>query len=162
VAVLGPVRHPEWRELETVSRAFGIQLHPLAIEQFDELATLFQTARNKRVKGLIVVASGQIRFHSLQIVELAAQNQLPVMYPTSNYVDDGGLMAYGVKMTAMSRRAAYYVDRILRGAKPSDLPVEQPMNAEFIINLKAAKQIDLMIPPEVLYRADKVIRDAPG
>jgi putative ABC transport system substrate-binding protein len=159
VAVLGPLGHPEWNELKTVSQPFGIQLQALIFEQPDTFETLFQAARKKRSQGLVVVASGHINpYYSLEIVELATQNKLPAIYPTENYVDHGGLMAYGMDMAAIFRRAAHYVDKILKGAEPSELPVEQATKVEFIVNLGAAKQIGLTIPPEVLYRADKVIK----
>ena len=93
-----------------------------------------------------------------QIVDLAVKNSLPTIYPQSDYMDDGGLMFYGPNTTELFRRAATYVDKILKGARPADLPVEQPKKFEFIINLKAAKQIGLTIPPNVLLRADKVIK----
>jgi putative ABC transport system substrate-binding protein len=93
-----------------------------------------------------------------RIVDLAAKNRLPAMYPNSEYVEAGGLMSYSADIVAMFRRAAVYVDKILKGTKPADLPVEQPTKFEFIINLKAAKQIGLTIPPNVLVRADRVIK----
>jgi putative ABC transport system substrate-binding protein len=93
-----------------------------------------------------------------QLANLAVSERLPAIYPQSEYVEDGGLMVYGVSYTELSRRAATYVDKILKGAKPADLPVEQPKKFELIVNLKAAKQIGLTIPPNVLARADRVIR----
>jgi putative ABC transport system substrate-binding protein len=93
-----------------------------------------------------------------EIAELAVKSRLPAIYEQAAYVEDGGLMSYGVSVTDLARRAATYVDKILKGAKPADLAVEQPTKFEFIINLKAAKQIELTIPPNVLARADKVIR----
>jgi putative ABC transport system substrate-binding protein len=94
----------------------------------------------------------------LKIAGLALKSGLPVIYPASQYVEDGGLMSYGVSIADLDRRAAIYVDKILKGAKPADLPVEQPTKFELVINLKAAKQIGLTIPPNVLARADRVIR----
>ena len=96
--------------------------------------------------------------NSRRIIALATKLRLPAMYQTRNLVEDGGLMAYGVHYGDLYRRAAVYVDKILKGAKPADLPVEQPTKFELVINLKTAKQIDLMIPPSVLARADRVIR----
>jgi putative ABC transport system substrate-binding protein len=96
--------------------------------------------------------------HRTEIANLAVKSRLPVIYHSPVYVEDGGLMSYGVRFIDLDRRAAAYVDKILKGAKPADLPVEQPMKFEFIINLKAAKQIGLTIPPNVLVRADKVIK----
>jgi putative tryptophan/tyrosine transport system substrate-binding protein len=108
--------------------------------------------------ALIVMPSSITTLHRAEIVSLAAKHRLPVMYGVNVYVMSGGLMSYGPNLDALNHRAAYYVDRILKGAKPADLPVEQPTKFEFLINLKAAKQIGLTIPPNVLARADKVIK----
>jgi putative ABC transport system substrate-binding protein len=99
-----------------------------------------------------------LKFSGTQVVDLAVKSRLPVIYSGRTYVEAGGLMSYGVNNADLDRRAATYVDKILKGAKPADLPVEQPKKFEFIINLKAAKQIGLTIPPNVLARADRVIR----
>src|SRR5262249_9031305 len=96
--------------------------------------------------------------HRQEIVDLAVKSRLPVMYPISSYVEEGGLMFYGANLTDLDRRRATYVDKILKGAKPADLPVEQPTKFDFVINLKTAKQIGLIIPPEVLARATKLIK----
>ena len=106
----------------------------------------------------MMVAGAVGAAHRTQIAELAVKSRLPVMYSNSQYVEAGGLMTYGVNITDLDRRAATYVDKILKGRTPADLPVEQPMRFEFIINLKAAKAIGLTIPPNVLVRADRVIR----
>jgi putative tryptophan/tyrosine transport system substrate-binding protein len=107
---------------------------------------------------LMTVSGGVVLSQRTQVVELAAKSRLPTMYIIREYVEIGGLMSYGVSLIDLDRRAATYVDKILKGAKPADLPVEQPKKFEFIISLKAAKQIGLTIPPNVLARADKVIR----
>ena len=110
------------------------------------------------VDALLVVLSPLVTLHSKQIVELALKHRLPGMYPTRQFAEEGGIAAYGPLLSDLYRRAATYVDKILKGAKPQDLPVEQPTKFEFIINLKSAKQIGLTIPPNVLARADRVIR----
>ena len=107
---------------------------------------------------MLVLSSAVIFSKRTQIAGLAVKNRLPVNFPQNEYVEDGGLMSYAPNYADLFRRAATYVDKILKGAKPSDLPVEQPTKFEFIINLKAAKQIGLTIPPNVLARADRVIR----
>jgi putative tryptophan/tyrosine transport system substrate-binding protein len=123
-----------------------------------DLEGAFQAAAKGRVNALITAASSQINRHRKQIVELATKNRLPSMFEVSVWVEAGGLLSYSADDAASFRRAAYYVDKILKGAKPADLPVEQPTKFEFVINLKTAKQIGLTIPPNVLARVDKVIR----
>jgi putative ABC transport system substrate-binding protein len=105
-----------------------------------------------------VLQSGVAVAQRTEIAKLAIKSRLPAIYPRSDFVEDGGLMSYGVIFTDLDRRASTYVDKILKGAKPADLPVEQPKKFDFIINLKAAKQIGLTIPPNVLVRADRVIK----
>jgi putative tryptophan/tyrosine transport system substrate-binding protein len=115
--------------------------------------------RKAGTRALLVLADAVVLERNQQtIVDLALKHRLPAIYPWTSYTEIGGLMSYGTSILDMHRRSAYYVDRILRGAKPADLPVEQPTKFEFIVNLKAAKQIGLTIPPNVLARADKVIR----
>jgi putative ABC transport system substrate-binding protein len=112
-----------------------------------------------RAEALLVYPGQPTLFaNRKQIVELAAKNRLPAMYPLADYVNAGGLISYGVNNLDFFRRAATYVDKILKGTKPADLPIEQPMKFDFVVNLKAAKQIGLTIPPNVLVRADKVIK----
>ena len=112
----------------------------------------------ERVEGISTASGGINNFNRRRIVEMAAKNRLPAVYHLGQFVDDGGLMSYGPNLPDMFRRAAYYVDKILKGAKPADLPVQQPTKFELVINLKAAKQIGLTIPQNVLARADRVIR----
>ena len=108
--------------------------------------------------ALVLLASTPISSHLKQIAEFAIKNRLPSIYDRNFFPEDGGLMSYGANVPDMNRRAATYVDKILKGAKPADLPIEQPIKFDFIINLKTAKQIGLTIPQSVLYRADKVIK----
>ena len=111
-----------------------------------------------RAEAVLMLVSPVLNTRRTQIVDLAIKNRVPAVYGQQEYVEAGGLMTYGVSLTDLFRRAATYVDKILKGAEPADLPIEQPKKFEFIINLKAAKQIGLTIPPNVLARADKVIK----
>jgi ABC-type uncharacterized transport system substrate-binding protein len=126
----------------------------------DDLERAFETAANARVGALTLTPdpTGLFNANQQRIFALTVKKRLPTIYPFSEWVNAGGLMSYAADQTESYRRAAVYVDKILKGAKPADLPVEQPMKFEFIINLKAAKQIGLTIPPSVLARADRVIR----
>jgi putative ABC transport system substrate-binding protein len=119
---------------------------------------MFRAANTRRADALLVLPSALFNSHRKQIVSLVTNSRLPAMYPRAEYVEDGGLLTYGVNTPDLYRRAATFVDKILKGAKPSDLPVEQPTKFELVINLKTAKQIGLEIPANVLARADKVIR----
>jgi putative ABC transport system substrate-binding protein len=147
------------KELEPVSRLLGVKLQSLDILSPRDFETAFQTAVKERADAVLVRVSGPILSpHRKNVAALAVQSRLPVMYERAAEVGAGGLMSYGVNIPDLFRRAATYVDKILRGVKPADLPVEQPTKFEFIINLKAAKQIGLTIPPNVLARADRVIK----
>jgi putative ABC transport system substrate-binding protein len=150
------------KEVELAARELKVQLQYLDIRDArdpKDIETAFRAASKGRAEGvLIMVAPAIASAHRTQLVDLAVKSRLPVIYSGPGIVEVGGLMFYGVNTTDMDRRAATYVDKILKGAKPGDLPVEQPTKFEFIINLKAAKQIDLTIPPNVLARADKVIK----
>jgi len=146
------------RELDLAAKAFGGKLQYLDVLGPKDIETAFRAAGKGRADGVLVLASGIIGAQRAQIADLAVKNRLPVIYHESRYVEAGGLMFYGVNILDLDRRAATYVDKILKGRTPADLPVEQPMRFEFVINLKAAKQIGLTIPPNVLVRANKVIR----
>jgi len=124
----------------------------------DDIETAFQLANKKHADAIVIDGGGFFAFYRKQIIELAAKSRLPTMYANTAYVEAGGLMTYTPDLNAQYRRAATYVDKILKGAKPGDLPVEQPKKFELVINLKAAKQLGLTIPQSVLYRADKVIK----
>ena len=135
-----------------------MQLQYLDVRDPKDIETAFRAASKGRADAVVALASAFLISQQAQIAELAIKSRLPAMYERREYVEVGGLMAYGVSINDLDRRAATYVDKILKGTKPADLPVEQPKKFEFIINLKAAKQIGLTIPPNVLARADKVIK----
>jgi putative ABC transport system substrate-binding protein len=147
------------RETELAAGALRVQLQYLDVQNPKDIETVFRAASKERADAVLMNASGSLTsFQRKEIAELAAKSRLPVTYDRRAYVEAGGLMSYGVNYLDLDRRAATYVDKILKGAKPADLPVEQPVKFELIINLKAAKQIGLTIPPNVLARADKVIK----
>jgi putative ABC transport system substrate-binding protein len=147
------------REYESAARALKISLEFLELnDSHPDLEGVFQTAAKARVNALVTIASRSINRYTKQIVELAIKNRLPSMFEIATRVEAGGLMSYSADDAAIFRRAAVYVDKILKGAKPADLPVEQPTKFELVINLKTAKQIGLTIPPNVLARADPIIR----
>jgi putative tryptophan/tyrosine transport system substrate-binding protein len=146
------------KETELAAGAFGLKLQYLDVLGPKDIETAFREARKGLAEAVIVLQSAFANAHRKQIVELAMTNRLPAIYNVPEFVDAGGLMTYGVSMTDLHRRAATYVDKILKGAKPADLPIEQPTKFEFIVNLKTAKEIGLTIPPNVLVRADRVIR----
>ena len=125
-----------------------------------DLENAFQTAIKARAGAIITITNANLYLQQKRIADLAIKNRLPSLFQGSTWVESGGLMSYSTDELGAFRRAAYYVDRILKGAKPADLPVEQPMKFEFVINLKTAKQIGLDIPQSVLFRADKVIKEA--
>jgi putative ABC transport system substrate-binding protein len=144
--------------LPVAARALGLTLHPWEVRAADDFDRVFAAAGKQRPDGLYVVASPLMRAYQKRIVGLALKSRLPSMYYNTEFVDAGGLMYYGADLAESYRRVAYFVDRILKGAKPADLPVEQPTKFEFIINLKTAKQIGVTIPPEVLARANRLIK----
>jgi len=147
------------REYERAARALNVSLEFLEVNYPNpDLEAVFRSAAKARVNAIILVGSRSINRYAKQIVELALKNRLPSMFEISTRVEAGGLMSYSADDAALFRRTAVYVDKILKGAKPADLPVEQPTKFEFVINLKTAKQIGLTIPPNVLARADRVIR----
>ena len=134
------------------------QLQYLDVLAPKDIETAFRAASKGRADAVLALSSFVIISQRTQIADLAIKSRLPAIYPWPEFVQDGGLMTYGANSADLFRRAATYVDKILKGAKPADLPVEQPKKFEFIINLKAAKQIGLTIPPNVLARADRIIR----
>jgi len=147
-----------FKELEIAAKALGVKLQSLGAGGLDDLSSAFDSSKKGWAGGLILLRHVVILSHQTQIARLSAKHRLPSMFDNSDFVAAGGLMSYGPDNADLYRRAATYVDKILKGAKPADLPVEQPTKFEFIVNLKAAKQIGLTIPPNVLARAGKVIR----
>jgi putative ABC transport system substrate-binding protein len=158
LAVFDPRSRGDWGTIKRAGKGLGIQLDRLHWSHPDALKSLFKATALQRPDGLMVIAGPETNAHRREFIAFASRNRLPAMYPLPIYAADGGLMSFGPNLDVIYRRAAYYVDRILKGAKPSDLPVERPLRAEFVVNLKAAKEIGLMISPEVLQRADIVIR----
>jgi putative tryptophan/tyrosine transport system substrate-binding protein len=145
-------------EAERASPRFGIRLQPLKVQGPDEFEKAFKLATNRSARVIFVWEDAVLLPHRTRILNLAAKHRLPAASQYREFAEAGGLLSYGPNLTEQFRRAAYYVDKILRGAKPAELPVEQPTKFELTINLKTAKQIGLTIPPQVLARADKVIK----
>ena len=141
----------------TAARRLGIQVQTLAVRTPNDLDSVFSTAHSKHLQAVVVVTDGVSFNQRARIAELAAKYRLPTIYEIKEFVEAGGLISYGPSYTDLARRAAGYVDRILKGTKPADLPVEQPSRFELLINLKSAKALGLTIPPSILLRADRVI-----
>jgi len=143
---------------EVTAQALGVQVQPLEVRSPEEFESAFKAATGARARAIIILQTNLTNTHRKRIVELAANSRLATMLGESGLMDAGGLMSYGPNYAHLFRRAAVYVDKILKGAKPADIPVEQPTKFEFVINLKTAKALNLTIPQSVLYRADKVIK----
>jgi putative ABC transport system substrate-binding protein len=162
VAVIGNSTSPgnadTLKELEVAAQALKLELQYLDVLSVNDIETAFRAAGKERADAVIVLSGSILTSQRRQIIDLAVKSRLPASYARPEFVESGGLMTYGVSLIDNFRRAASYVDKILKGAKPGDLPVEQPTKFELVINLKAAKQIGLTIPPDVLARADRVIR----
>jgi putative ABC transport system substrate-binding protein len=146
------------KETEVAAGALGIKIQSLVVKVSNDLERAFATIRLERSRGLAPLRSRTTNNLDDRIIELAKRNRVPTVYDNRPLVEAGGLMSYGTLIADLDRRAATYVDKILKGAKPANLPVEQPMKFEFIVNLRTAQQIRLTIPPNVLVRADRVIR----
>jgi putative ABC transport system substrate-binding protein len=147
-----------WQESQDAARALGLQLHPIRVSSAGKLEDAFKAATKVQSAALMVAAGSLSSSNAKIVTDLAAKYRLPAVFDRSEFITTGGLMSYGPDRAELYRRAAIFVDKILKGTKPADIPVEQPTKFELIINLKAAKQIGLTIPPNVLERADKVIR----
>jgi putative tryptophan/tyrosine transport system substrate-binding protein len=153
-----PAAAQQWKESQQPARELGLQLHSMEVSSADKFEGAFKEAVKAHSAALAVTQNALVASNQKRIVELVAKNRLPAIFTSGNYAVSGGLMSYGADQVEPFRRAASMVDKILKGTKPVDLPVEQPTKFELIINLKAAKQIGLTIPPNVLVRADRVIR----
>ena len=162
VAVFGTSTYPgngqALKEMEVAAREFGMKLQYLDVLDSKNIANAFREASRAHADAVLVLASPVFISQRTQITDLVIKNRVPAIYPNGEYVEDGGLMSYGANNADLFRRAAIYVDKILKGRKPGDLPVEQPTKFEFVVNLKAAKRIGVTIPPNVLARADRVIK----
>jgi ABC-type uncharacterized transport system substrate-binding protein len=147
-----------WKESLVSARELGLQLHSMEVSSADKFDSAFKEATKAGSTAIAVTLDGLINSNQKRIADLAIKNRLPAIYPRGDFAESGGLISYGPDQAEPYRRIASMVDKILKGTKPADIPVEQPKKFEFIINLKAAKQIGLTIPPNVLARADKVIK----
>jgi len=155
--LVDPIAAPQIKELENAARSLGVKLMVQDIRTPDDFPAAFDAGISGRADGLLTTAESIFAFESKRVVELAARHHLPGQYPYRVVVDSGGLMAYDSYTPDLLGRTAIYVDKILKGAKPADLPVEQPTKFEFVINLKTARTLGLTIPPGVLAIADEVI-----
>jgi putative ABC transport system substrate-binding protein len=162
VAVMWDPQNPsatqQWKESQLPARELGLQLHSMEVGSADKFESAFKEATKARSGALAGTLHGLANSNQKRIAELAAGHRLPAIYARSDFVDNGGLISYGADNAEPFRRAAYYVDRILKGAKPEDLPVEQPMKFELVLNLKTAKTLGLTIPPIVLMRVTRVVK----
>jgi putative tryptophan/tyrosine transport system substrate-binding protein len=162
LAVLGNSTHPgnaqALKETQLAAGALAVQLQYLDVRDAKDIETAFRALSKGRADAVLVLENPVLTSHRKQLIDLAVTGRLPAIYPQTEYMEAGGLIYYGTNTPDLFRRAATYVAKILKGAKPADLPVEQPKKFELVINLKAAKQIGLTVPPNVLARADKVIR----
>jgi putative ABC transport system substrate-binding protein len=153
-----PANALNWKESQLLARQLALQLHSMEVGSADKYEGVFQEAAKVRSGALSVIQDPLAVSNRKLIADLAIKNRLPAIYPRENFVESGGLMSYGADQAEFYRRAAVYVDKILKATKPADLPVEQPTKFELVINLKTAKAIGLTIVPNVLARADRVIR----
>ena len=153
-----PTQPLEWKEIQVAAQVLGLKLQSLGVRSVNDFDGVFKAALRDRAQALINLPEALVNANFKSIAEFAVKHKLPTMYSDLSGIDAGGLMFYGPITADLWRRAAIYVDKILKGSKPADLPVERPMKFEFVVNLKTAKQIGLTIPPNVLARADRVIR----
>ena len=152
-----PVSKPELDEAEAAARSGGLQIQSISVAKSNDLARAFQSMKEDRAQALIVLSDAMLFGNRKQIADLAAANQLPTISYTGEFAKSGTLMGYGPDLHVLARRSAIYVDKILKGAKPGDQPIEQPTKFELVMNLKTAKTLGLTVPPALLSRADEVI-----
>jgi len=152
-----PVAPPQWEETKTAAQSWGIDAELLDVRSDEDIGHAFDRAKERHVDALLVGLDGLIQAHRQMIASLATRNRLPAVYSGREFIEAGGLLSYAVSYPDLYRRATIYVDKIFKGAKPADLPVEQPTKFELIINLRAAKTLGLTIPPTLLARADEVV-----
>ena len=161
VAIGGDVTRPgipqALREINVAADALGVQVQYLELREPKDIETAFRAASKEHADAVLVLGSPVLLSQRRQIADVAAKSRLPAIYPRPEFVEDGGLMSYGVSFTDLFRRAATYVDKILKGAKPAELPIEQPTKFELVINLKTAKALGLTVPQSLVARADEVI-----
>jgi len=146
------------KEMKVLAQPLGVQVQVLAVREANEIEGIFSLISRKRVQAFILIPTPMFTYHRKVIVELASKSRLPAIYPHRGYVETGGLMSYAANPADLFHRAASYVDKILKGAKPADLPIERPTKFELVINLKTAKELDLKIPSEALMWADQLIK----
>jgi putative tryptophan/tyrosine transport system substrate-binding protein len=155
--VIDPKAHPQRQEIEAAGRSLEIEIEPVEVRTAADIDAAYQTLASAGVQAVVVEQSNMLVNSSKSIAQAAALKKLPTVYGYRQHVDAGGLVSYGVNLDWCNHRSAYYVDKILKGAKPSDLPIEFPTNLELIINLKTAKALGVTVPPSLLVRADEVI-----
>jgi putative ABC transport system substrate-binding protein len=153
-----PTQPREWKEIQAAAQELGLKLQSLGVRNSNDFNGAFEAALKRRIQALINLPEALFIVQLNRIVDFAAKNKLPAMYSSPEFVQAGGLMSYSPIITDLWRRAATYVDKILKGAKPADLPVDRPTKFYFLINLKTSKQIGVTMPPNVLARADKVLK----
>jgi putative tryptophan/tyrosine transport system substrate-binding protein len=162
VAIMWELKNPgseqSWKESQLPAQQLGLQIHSVEVSSADDFESAFTKASKSGSGALAVTLSGLFSSHQKQIVSLATKRRIPTIYTRGEFVENGGLMSYGADQDESVKRIAMMIDKILKGAKPADLPVEQATTFDFVINLKSAKQIGLTIPPNVLARADRVIK----
>jgi putative ABC transport system substrate-binding protein len=151
-------RQTQWKASQAAAKQLNLKLHSMQIHSGNDIESAFKDAIKAQIGAVAVTQSSEIGTHIERVIQSAAKHRTPAIYAVPEYAETGGLMVYGGSRTELAKRAAIYVNKILKGAKPADLPVEQPTKFEFVVNLKTAKQIGVTIPPNVLARADRVIR----